>query len=64
MTNIVFIATSLDGYIAEKNGGHGRLDELPPPEKGDFGFNDFMMNIDAIVMGRNTYEKVLSFEGE
>lgn len=64
MTNIVFIATSLDGYIADKNGGLSWLDELPPSDKGDFGFNDFMMNIDAIVMGRNTYEKILSFDGE
>lgn len=58
----VYIATSLDGFIARKDGG---LDWLPVPVEGgeDYGYAEFMAAIDFIVMGRNTYEKVLSFGG-
>lgn len=62
MANIVFIATSTDGFIATKDGGIEWLMEVPNPDNSDFGFNDFMESIDALVMGRKTYEKVLSFE--
>lgn len=59
--NIVFIATSLDGYIADKNGGIDWLHSIPNPQGDDMGFSELMTEIDAIVMGRTTYEKVLSF---
>jgi dihydrofolate reductase len=61
MTNIVYIATSLDGYIAAEDGGLDWLQEAPNPEGSDFGFGAFMDRIDALVMGRNTYETVLTF---
>ncbi len=61
MANHVYIATSLDGYIATPDGGLDWLSSIPNPEQSDFGFSDFMSHIDAIVMGRNTFEKVLSF---
>lgn len=56
----IFIATSLDGFIARKNGD---VDWLGSPEEGgdDGGFGNFMKTVDALVMGRNTFEKVLSF---
>ena len=61
----VFIATTLDGYIAREN---GTLDWLPgaeseidiSSENEDSGFITFMNQIDVLVMGRNTYEFVLS----
>lgn len=58
----VYIATSLDGFIARKNGD---LDWLPIPTEGgeDYGYAQFMSTVDAIVMGRNTFEKVISFGG-
>ena len=56
MSNIVYIATSLDGFIAGKNGNIDWLPELPDTDGNDFGFSEFLKNIDAIVMGRNTYE--------
>ena len=58
----VYIATSLDGFIARQNGD---LDWLPAPTEGgeDFGYAKFMFTIDHIVMGRNTFEKVLTFGG-
>ena len=56
----VFIATSLDGFIARENGD---LDWLPDPGDGkeDYGYREFMDTVDILVMGRNTFEKVLSF---
>ena len=61
MTNYVYIATSLDGFIATDDGGLDWLDEIPNPEQSDYGFAMFIKSIDAIVMGRNTLEKVLDF---
>ena len=61
MANYVYIAASLDGYIASENGGLDWLMNIPNPGNSDFGFNDFMNSIDGIVMGRNTFEQVLSF---
>jgi dihydrofolate reductase len=60
----VFIATSLDGFIARPNGSLDWLNESSdgssdPAE--DFGYQDFMQDIDALVMGRNTFDKVRSF---
>ena len=63
MPNIVYIATSLDGYIADKSGKLDWLHSIPNPDNLDFGFADFMNRIDAIVMGRNTFETVCGFEG-
>ena len=62
MANYVYIATSLDGFIATSNGGLDWLEELPNPEQSDYGFAKFMNNIDAVVMGRKTFERVLNFE--
>ena len=61
MSNIVYIAASLDGFIAKKNGNIDWLFEIPNPDGGDYGFTEFLKNIDAIVMGRNTFELVLTF---
>lgn len=55
----VYIATSLDGYIATEDGGVGWLDDIPNPEQSDFGFAEFMAGIDALVMGRSTFDVVL-----
>ena len=59
----VFIATSLDGYIARNDGNLDWLDKanLTVPSGEDCGYTSFMSTIDLLVMGRNTYEKVLSF---
>jgi len=59
--NSVFIATSIDGYIADKKGGLDWLDYIPEINKIDTGYDSFMSGVDALVMGRNTYETVLSF---
>src|SRR5215208_1149659 len=55
----VFIATSVDGFIARPN---GELDWLPAGGGEEHGYTAFMAAIDAIVIGRNTYDIVLSFD--
>ncbi len=62
MTNYVYIATSLDGFIATSDGNIDWLLEIPNPEQSDYGYAEFMSGIDGIVMGRNTFEKVLTFD--
>jgi dihydrofolate reductase len=64
MKNAVFIGTSLDGYIADKGGGLDFLHSIPNPSQDDLGYLDFMNNIDALLMGRKTYETVLGFGGQ
>jgi dihydrofolate reductase len=54
----VFIATSLDGFIARTN---GELDWLPAAAE-EHGYEAFIATVDALVIGRNTYETVLGFE--
>ena len=61
---MVFIATSLDGYIADRNGGLDWLTSIPNPEQSDMGYNEFISQVDALVMGRKTFETVCGFEGD
>lgn len=61
MSNIVYIATSLDGFIARKDDSIDWLVNLPNPTKSDYGFSEFQDRLDAILIGRKTYEVVLSF---
>jgi dihydrofolate reductase len=59
----VFIATSLDGYIAGPDGDISWL-EKPEYKSSPFpglSYDDFISTVDAIIMGRNTFEKVLTF---
>ena len=62
MANYIYIATTIDGFIADKDGGLAWLVEIPNPDNIDYGFADFMKKIDAVIMGRKTFEKVLSFD--
>jgi dihydrofolate reductase len=61
MSNTVYIATSIDGYIAREDGSIDWLMELPNPNNSDYGFSVFLESIDGIVMGRKTFETVLGF---
>ena len=60
-SNKVFIATSLDGYIADKDGSIDWLHNIPNPEGDDMGYKAFMSQVDSLVMGRTTFETVLAF---
>ena len=56
MSNTVFIATSLDGYIADKDGGLDWLHSIPNPDNLDMGWVNFIDRIDALVMGQRTFD--------
>jgi dihydrofolate reductase len=56
----VFVGTSLDGFIARRDGA---LDFLPDGGGEPHGFDEFFASVDALVIGRKTYETVLSFGG-
>jgi dihydrofolate reductase len=60
-TTTVYIATSLDGYIATTDGGLDWLNAVPNPDGSDYGYAEFIKDIDAILMGRNTFEVVRGF---
>lgn len=59
---ILYIATSLDGYIAAPD---DNLDFLSTVEQEgeDYGYEKFMETVDTVIMGRRTYEKVISLVG-
>lgn len=54
----VFVGTSLDGFIARSDGG---LDFLPQSGGEPHGYDEFMATVDALLIGRKTYETVLGF---
>ena len=55
----VFIGTSVDGFIARANGD---LDFLPPGGGEPHGYVEFMATVDALVIGRKTFQTVLGFD--
>lgn len=57
---VLFIATSLDGYIATPEGNLDFLN-LVTEEDQDYGYQDFIASVDTVILGRKTYDKVLSF---
>lgn len=60
---VLYIAQSIDGFIATKTGG---VDWLTPDKNGDnnndYGYSDFYKTIDTTLMGHNTYKEILSFD--
>lgn len=62
MQATVFIATSVDGFIARNNGDIDWLPGESDTEDGeDYGYREFIDSVDVIVMGRNTFTAALSF---
>jgi dihydrofolate reductase len=55
----VFVGISVDGFMARLD---GRFDFLPAGGGEPHGYDEFITTVDAIVMGRNTYEVVLPFD--
>jgi dihydrofolate reductase len=56
----VFVGTSLDGFIARPDGG---LDFLDRGGDEPHGYEEFIASVDALVIGRHTFDTVLGFEG-
>ena len=55
----IFVGTSVDGFIARANGA---FDFLPQDGGEPHGFDEFIATVDALVMGRNTFDVVLNME--
>ena len=53
-----YVAASIDGYIADADGG---VDWLPQGDPQDYGYTEFYGGVEALVMGRRTYDQVLEF---
>ncbi|MEH6593769.1 MAG: dihydrofolate reductase family protein [Halioglobus sp.] len=64
----VYIATSVDGYIATQDGSVEWLENAGNPESGDrepvgdAGFSAYIASVDCMIMGRKCMEKIASFE--
>jgi dihydrofolate reductase len=63
MKTSVYVGTSLDGFIARRDGSIDWLNEAQSlvPEGEDCGYKAFMDSVDAMIMGRKTFEQVLTF---
>ena len=70
---ILYIAASLDGYIARHDGAVDWLDAIWEPDAdadgrpgpaADYGYADFVAGVGAVLMGRATYEQIRSFGGD
>lgn len=55
----LFIAMSLDGYIAGTEGDISFLDEMSQEDE-DYGYTDFIETVDTVILGRKTYDKIVS----
>ena len=56
-----YIATSLDGFIARADGELDWLNNDGESDGEDYGYQEFMDSVDVLIMGRNSFEKVLTF---
>lgn len=56
----LFIAMSLDGYIADENGGVDWLNAEAPEDPGEDLYEAFIQNIDTILMGWKTYHQIVT----
>ena len=63
MTKVVlYIATSKNGYIADEKGSVDWLPQTLTETRGqDYGYHEFYNSVDAIAIGRKTYEQILGF---
>ncbi|MBK5719535.1 dihydrofolate reductase [Dysgonomonas sp. Marseille-P4677] len=58
----LYIASTIDGYIATSDGDLDWLREFPNSEKSDFGYKNFMSGIDAVLIGGQTYRSLLCMD--
>jgi len=60
----LYIAMSLDGKIAKLNDDVSWLDEIPNPDKSDYGYYSFYEKIETIIMGNGTYKFIQNMDIE
>lgn len=59
---ILYIAASIDGYIADTSGTIEWLTGFPNPEKTDYGYKDLLASVDMVIMGGKTYRELLNMD--
>lgn len=57
----LYIAISLNGKIAKSDGSVDWLEQIPNPDKTDYGYADFYKSIDTTIQGYNTYEQIIKW---
>ena len=62
LTCTAYLGMSLDGFIAGPDDDLSWLETIPPPSDSDMGFGALMDSIDALVMGRGTFDVVAGFD--
>ena len=60
---ILYIAMSLDGFIAKEDDDISFLD-IVSIENEDYGYSDFYQSVDTVIIGRKTYDKIISLINE
>lgn len=58
----LYIAASLDGYIARHDGDLDWLMEFPNPLKEDYGYKEFFASVDTVIMGGRTYRDIMCMD--
>ena len=58
----LYIAVSLDGYIARPDGDLEWLTEFPNPSNSDYGYKDFLSTVDTVIMGGSTYYDIVAMD--
>lgn len=61
---LLYIAMSLDGYIAKADGNLDFLSKVESSDNEDYGYSNILNRIDTVIWGRKTFDKVLTFGGE
>ena len=59
---ILYIAASIDGYIADTNGTVEWLEDFPITRETNYGYDDFIASVDTILIGGRSYREVLNME--
>lgn len=57
---VLYIAMSLDGYIADHNGGINWLGGQSDDFEGDYGYEEFVKDVDTVIMGMTTYNQIVT----
>lgn len=55
---ILYISTSVDGYIADTKGSVSWINGQDENYESDYGYNDFIKSVDTVIMGYNTYKQI------
>lgn len=56
---ILYVAVSLDGYIADRHGSVAFLEGKDPSYDRDYGYQEFLSGVDTVLMGRKTYQQIM-----